>query len=287
MAERYEWVAPARDPLATGPDDKRLEALQRRLDKLEKENRGWGLIIATLIGGLALVIFIVAKAARPVDELRVGHLVLVDKAGQPRAMLSVGDGGAPALVMLDKSRRARLTIGITPEDQPQVILAGANEQPRIRVALDGDTAGLIQFADRSGGQRAWIGVGRTGSSGLWVHGTDGREYASFTAGSGYFSALSFIGRSGKERAAVGMDGERALIRIAGGAANTSAGLSISPEGLPGLNLIDRDRGAQVTFKLQPDGTPMMILQDKKGQASTASPVRLLIGKDQTVIWQAP
>ncbi len=287
MAERYEWVAPSRDPQGAVSDDKRVEALQRRLEKLEKENRGWGLIIATLIGGLALVIFIVAKAARPVDELRVGRLVLVDKSGQPRGILSVGDGNAPSLVMLDRSRRARVIVGMTPEDQPQLVLAGANEQPRIRVSLDGDTGALVQFADRSGAARAWVGVGRTGASGIWVHGTDGREYASLTGGSNYFSALSFLGRSGKERAALGMNAERALLLLTGGSADTSAAMAIAADGLPGLTLNDRDRGAQVKLQMQSDGTPLLTLKDKKGQAAAISSPRILLGKDQAVLWAAP
>lgn len=287
MAERHEWGAATRDPLASGADDKRLETMQRRLDKLEKENRGWGLILATLIGGLALIIFIVAKAARPVDELRVGRLVLADKSGQDRAVLAVDEGGAPSLTLLDKHQRARIVIGLAAGDQPQLVFAGTNEAPRIRMSLDGDAAALIQFTDRAGGNRAFFGVGRTGSAGAWVHGTDGREYASLTAGTNFFAALSFLGRSGKERAALGMNAERALMLLTGGATNTTAAFAISAEGLPSVVLNDRDRGSRTSLALNADGTPLIQMADKKGQMSAVSTAKVLLGKDQTVIWQAP
>lgn len=286
MAERYDWGTTPRDPLAAGSEDKRLDALQRRLEKLEKENRGWGLLFAVLIGGLALIIFIVARAARPVDELRVGRLVLADKSGQERAVLGVGEGDMPVLVLLDKNRRARVTLGLMTGDQPQLVFAGANEAPRIRLSLEGDSAALLQFADRAGGNRAFVGVGRTGSSGLWVHGTDGREYASLTAGTSFFSALSFVGRTGKERAAFGMNAERALLLLTGGTTETSAALSIAADGQPGLVLNDRERGDAIRFLLGADGSPMLRMTDKKGFSSAVSSGKILLGKDQNVLWQA-
>lgn len=286
MAERFEWGGGSRDPLAAGTDDKRLEAIQRRLEKLEKENRGWGLIFAALIGGLALIIFIVARAARPVDELRVGRLVLADKAGQERAVLGFGEGDTPVLTLLDRNRRVRVTLGMTAGDQPQLVFAGANEAPRIRLSVEGDAAALLQFADRNGGNRAFVGVGRTGASGVWVHGTDGREYASLTAGTNFFSALSFVGRTGKERAGLGMNAERTLLLLTGGTTETSAALSIAGDGQPGLVLNDRERGAAIRFILGPDGSPMLRMTDKKGFSSAVSSAKILLGKDQNVLWQA-
>ena len=73
----------------------------------------------------------------------------------------------------------------------------------------------------------------------------------------------------------------------GGAGDSSAVLQVAADGLPGLNLFDKDRGTRIVMTMGADGTPTLTLRDKKGGAAVVSNGRLLLGKDQTVLWSAP
>ncbi|MEK7477436.1 MAG: hypothetical protein AAB152_17580 [Candidatus Coatesbacteria bacterium] len=289
MVDRMEW---GREPVlsrdgAGAVDDKRLEALQRRVDKLETENRRWGIIAALVIAGMSLGVFIVGRASRPVDSVRTRSILLADKDGVVRASLGLGEGDQPVLAFMDRSQRVRLTVGLTPAEQPQMTLAGTNEKSRIRFLLPTDNTVSIVVADRDGVDRAWLGLDRAGMSGLTLYGPEGRMEAALSTVGGSLAGLSFFGRRGRERAAFGISGETGLLRLIGGPGESSVLLQVGSDGLPGLNLFDKDRGARIVMTVGLDGTPTLTLRDKKGAAAVVSNGRLLLGKDQTVLWSAP
>jgi hypothetical protein len=289
MVDRLEW---GREPVlpregAGAADDKRIEALQRRVDKLELENRRWGIIVAVVIAGISLGIFIVGRASRPVESIRTRSVLLADKDGLVRASLALGEGDQPVLAFMDRNQRVRLTIGLTPAEQPQVALAGTNEKSRLRILLPSDNTVSIVAADRDGVDRAWLGLDRAGMAGLTLYGPEGRMEAALSSMGGSFAGLSFFGRRGRERAAFGINGDVGLLRVVGGAGESSAVLQVAADGLPGLNLFDKDRGTRIVMTMGADGTPTLTLRDKKGSAAVVSNGRLLLGKDQTVLWSAP
>ncbi len=71
-----------------------------------------------------------ARAAVSTD---VESVVLRDRNGTPRALLSVEDG-APCLRFADAAVRSRLVLGIAPDGAPFVELADAKGGPRARLS---------------------------------------------------------------------------------------------------------------------------------------------------------
>src|SRR5690242_11672527 len=71
--------------------------------------------------------------ARAAAATEVESLVLRDRDGTPRALLSVEDG-APCLRFADAAMRSRLVLGIAPDGGPFVELADAKGAPRARLA---------------------------------------------------------------------------------------------------------------------------------------------------------
>jgi hypothetical protein len=204
-----------------------------------------------------------------------------------RATLGLGEGDQPVLSFLDRNQRVRMVVGLNPADQPRFALFGANEKARFRIELPGERTVSVVIADQDGMDRAWIGLDQAGMSGLTLYGPEGRMDAALSTLGGSRAGLSFFGPRGRERAAFGTDGDMGLLRLVGGPGQSTAVLQVSAEGFPGLNLYDKDRGTRVTFTMGADGTPTLTMRDKRGAAAVVTNGRLLLGKDQAVLWSAP
>jgi hypothetical protein len=75
-------------------NDQSLEALTRRLDRVERHGRGWRVIGSAALGLVGVVVLIGATAPTVPGEIRTQRVVIVDEAGRPRIVLGKKEGAA-------------------------------------------------------------------------------------------------------------------------------------------------------------------------------------------------
>jgi hypothetical protein len=86
-----------------------LEALMRRLDHLERENRRWKAMSAGVLLLLSLIVFAGATWKAPI-EVRSSRFVLTDKEGRQRATLEMLSNEMVRLVFYDRTETQTLSI---------------------------------------------------------------------------------------------------------------------------------------------------------------------------------
>jgi hypothetical protein len=105
-------------------NDRILETLMCRLDRLERQVRWWKVVGSAAVGILGFVVLIGATAQRVPDEIKANRVVIVDDTGKPRIVLGKGEDGkddryeislankkgAPTVVLYVYDSSERLTI---------------------------------------------------------------------------------------------------------------------------------------------------------------------------------
>lgn len=86
---------------------------------------------------------------------------------------------------------------------------------------------------------------------------------------------------------MGLNGDASLLRIVGGRSGSSALMSVAGDGSISFILNDKLRGNRSQLVSSADGTLNLTLRDKKGFAAIFGSSKLLLGKDQAVVWSAP
>jgi hypothetical protein len=163
---------------------------------------------------------------RGVRELQASRFTLVDRYGNARAALMVGDDGSPAIHFFDPG-----------------------QQPRMSLALEASGAANVKVLDPNGDVRIWMSVSPNGAPSLYLRGTSryadgGTGHAELAIDEHGTPALSLCDTAGQPRLLLGLDEKAGIPR-----------LSLSgPDGeLRALLIADRERGA---LHLYPDdGVP--------------------------------
>jgi hypothetical protein len=127
------------------------EALERRIEKVERENRR--LKIAALIAVLCLggALSLGAAANPPQQQkLEAETIVLRDAEGKTRIVLGVDKEG-PGIAFLDAKGKLRMNLGLAKEG-PALDLLDAAEQPRATLLLTEDQGPILNFVDKKGSQ---------------------------------------------------------------------------------------------------------------------------------------
>ncbi len=88
-------------------------SVSRRLDRLERDNRRWKVLAVAALAGLCLVVLTGAGGGKVAGEIRARSFALVDAGGKNRAVLAMGDDGAPTLAAYDADGKRRLALGLT------------------------------------------------------------------------------------------------------------------------------------------------------------------------------
>lgn len=125
---------------------------QRRLEKLERENRTLkilGLVAALGLTG-ALFLGSAAQPAPPAKTLEAETIVVKDPQGRGKIILSVGDDG-PAVTLVDKNGKLRANLGMT-QDGPALDLLDGAESPRAELLFHEKNGPLLNFFDSKGAQ---------------------------------------------------------------------------------------------------------------------------------------
>jgi hypothetical protein len=143
-------------------DERRLEEMAERLDRLEQANRAMGRACRRwrlAAGGLLLAGLVLGVAGAASTELiprtlEAQNFVLRDTAGRMRASLGFRADGTPGFALLDEHSRVRLALDLCAEGAPAVNLYSAAGRLQAAVAVRPDGSPALGFFDGQGQVRA-------------------------------------------------------------------------------------------------------------------------------------
>ena len=157
-------------------DEPTTDAVWRRLERLERDNRRWKRVAGLVVAGLGLAILLGAvpsKRPKAPDEVRARRFVLVDKTEKARAELSIISDNQPQLVFSDVSGNPRLILALSQYSEPLLNFADAAGKRRIALSLDLYGI-LLRFSDDAGNLRAALTVPAQGEPELELLGKDNK-----------------------------------------------------------------------------------------------------------------
>ena len=140
--------------------DSSWQALTRRVDRLERESRCWKCLASVTLVLLGIIVLLGAaasKKAKSPTELRGQRIVLVDKAEQGRAELTMLPDNQPVLMLTDDAGKPRLMLALSKYGEPMLSFADAGGTRRIESSLD-LYGTLLRFTDDAGNLRAALVV---------------------------------------------------------------------------------------------------------------------------------
>lgn len=122
---------------------------QKRLERLERENRNLKVIGLVAMLGLTGALFLGSTSA-PSKTLEAETIVVRDPQGRGKIILAVGDDG-PAVTLVDKNGKLRANLGMTREG-PALDLLDVAESPRAELMFTEEHGPLLNFFDSKGSQ---------------------------------------------------------------------------------------------------------------------------------------
>jgi hypothetical protein len=149
-------------------DEPTLEVLTRRVDHLERESRWWKRLASGVAALLGIVVLLGAAASKKIKspaELRAQRIVLVDKAEQGRAELTVTSENQPGLVLADDAGKPRLTLALSKYGEPTLSFVDAGGTRRLTLSLD-LYGTMLRFTDDAGNPRVALVVPSEGEPAL-------------------------------------------------------------------------------------------------------------------------
>jgi hypothetical protein len=180
-----------------------------------------------------------------VRELRASRFTLVDRHGNSRAALSVGDDGSPAIQLFDPG-----------------------EQPRMTLSLEASGAANVKLLDTDGDVRVWLSISPNGAPSLYLKGTSryadgGTGHAELAIDEHGCPALSLCDTGGQPRLLLGLDERAGTPRLS---------LSSAEGDLRALLIADRERGALHLYPEDAarDDVPALRLHAQSGSTNGAA-----------------
>jgi hypothetical protein len=156
--------------------DSSWQALARRVDRLERESRWWkrlASVTLVLLGILVLLGAATSKKAKSPTEVRGQRVVLVDKAEQGRAELTMLPDNQPSLMLTDNAGKPRLVLALSKYGEPMLSFVDVGGTRRIILSLD-LYGTLLRFTDDAGNPRAALVVPPEGEPELELLSKDGQ-----------------------------------------------------------------------------------------------------------------
>ena len=189
---------------------------------------------------------------RGVRELRASRFTLVDRHGNARATLSVGDDGSPSVHLFDPG-----------------------EQPRMSLSLEANGAANVKLLDTEGDVRVWLSVSPNGAPSLYLRGTSryadgGTGHAELSIDEHGCPALSLCDTAGQPRLLLGLDEKAGIPRLS---------LSSAEGDLRALLIADRERGALHLYPEQqatPGDVPTLRLEPQPQHTNGNGPVAAVV-----------
>lgn len=196
-----------------------VEALGRRLDHLERENRRLKRAGTVGLIGLAAVLLMgQALPSRPAKVVESEKFVVRDARGNILAELGpLGDTPLVGLAIFDKDKKARVQLRVLPDGSSQLAILDKNSQQRVSLQVDS-----------------------MGTPGFGLTDTDGTLRAMFTVeGSPYLSLLEKGGKIRTAMLTLTQDGPLLGFSDKNGALR--ALFTLGKDGTPEIKFNDKDR----------------------------------------------
>lgn len=216
-----------------------VDALVRRLERLEGEARRWKGAVGVILAGLAALV-LMGQAAPPTMSrvVEAEKFVLRDTRGKARAWLE-SSNGAVNLALADKEERSRVFLYVEADGAVGLALFDRGGIRRAGLNLVADGTPRVSLADKTGSPRLQANVGSNDVPDLSLIDTEGRRIAMFVLPDGK-PAFGLIDAAARVRAAMdlGKDGAVRLM-LADPRATERAELIVMPDGTPRLTLVGR------------------------------------------------
>jgi hypothetical protein len=140
-------------------DPRQMDALNKRLEGLERESRWWktlGCVALTLLG-LTLLIGASGSEARKIhDEVKARRFTIVDKKGKSRGRLHLSDYGSLRLDLYDPESVLRASLYLGKRGSPALNLFDSKGKMRASLGVRSDGNPSFSLYD-SEGLRAVLG----------------------------------------------------------------------------------------------------------------------------------
>ena len=251
------------------------ESLERRLDRLERQNRRIRTsAIATAIAAVLLMASMGQSDRRPsagANIVEAERFVLRDASGVVRARLSADAQGRTSLTLLDKSERSRVALGIAADGAPILVFGDADGRTtRMELSVRADGAATIGIGDGKGRFRTTLETNADGSAHVYMIDADGKPRSDFCILADGSPQLSLADADGKTRTRLVCDareGAPGLFMLdQDGLARASVGQY--PDKTWGVALADGGRKNRARFVIGGDGSPALSLSDGEGRVRT-------------------
>ena len=193
--------------------------------------------------------------------------MLVDSAGEPRAVLRVKEDDSVCLDLADDTGRTRAMLGVLLDGTPGVYLYDAQGKPRCEMSLGAGGLPSQVLRDAAGQVRVKLTVLADGAPALAMLDLRGQPRGVLCLEDDGSPRLDLIDSFGKLRVTLTMleDGITAL-NLLDTAGNSRAALTVTHEGSPRLNLRDKNAKVRATLRVHDNGTPQLDLFDADGKS---------------------
>ncbi len=142
-----------------------FRTLERRLKRVERENRRVKQAAALLLIGVAAV-FLMGQALAKRRTVEADAFMVRDRFGQVRAMLTALADGTVGLSFYDTRGVPRAWLRVLADGTPGMVLSDRTGHARTMVSVQEDGLTGLLLYDQSGNPRAWLNVLADGTGGL-------------------------------------------------------------------------------------------------------------------------
>ena len=245
--------------------DTPVDALARRVDRLERENQRLKGAGAAVVLGIVAV-FLMGQAAPNTPTIEAQRFVLKDKGGKIRAVLGEGSAAEPlGLVLYDKNQKLRAALGLRVDDSSPILqlvderVPGWAELHPAGLTITGKGSASIGLSDDSSPTLRLLdarvpGGAELGPGGLTVMG----KGPAVTLGA---SALRFADKDTWTRAELSLSDvdNAAMLQFYDPRGNARARIGAASEGKASLVLLSGPRqvSSNVALEVAADGEMML------------------------------
>ncbi len=157
-----------------------IDAIVRRLERLERASRRWQAVATLAVVTLGMVLLIGAgkngETSVP-SEIQARAFVLVDRDGTPLARLGLLPHGAWGLGFYDQGKKSRIVLSLEDDGSSSLSLFGKDGKGSLLLSANGSGATSLRLVDTHWKTRAALATWPDGSPFLQLTDRDGKDRA--------------------------------------------------------------------------------------------------------------